>query len=27
MSKPFHADLLIQLINHTLAITPPEGHP
>ncbi len=25
MSKPFHPDLLLQLINHTLAITPPEG--
>ena len=27
MSKPFDANLLIELINHTLAITPPEGYP
>jgi CheY-like chemotaxis protein len=27
MGKPFDADLLIQLINRTLAITPPEGNP
>jgi hypothetical protein len=27
MSKPFDANLLIELINHTLAITPPEEYP
>jgi hypothetical protein len=26
MSKPFHSDLLLQLINRTLDITPPEDH-